>query len=61
MDQQLIDTIDQWTKEEKRVTRTMIFQKALEINPDFFGGQDNNPKLMKRMKKLVLLHVFEIV
>ena len=51
LDQQLMDTIDQWAKEETRVPRTMIFRKALEINPDLFSGQDDNINLMKRMNK----------
>lgn len=38
VDKELLKWLEDLWKNEKRVTRTMIFRKALEINPELYGG-----------------------
>ena len=43
MEKELMEWLEKVWSEDKRVSRTMIFRKALEINPEFRGGaQDPN-------------------
>ncbi len=45
LEEKLAEWIDKLQEEEKRITRAMIFRKALELDPDFQGGD------MKRLKQ----------
>lgn len=45
LEKELAQWIYKLEDEEKRITRTMIFRKALELNPDFHGGD------IKKLKK----------
>ena len=38
VEKQLLEWLEKLWENEKRVTRTMIFRKVLEINPKFKGG-----------------------
>jgi hypothetical protein len=48
--QKVMETVEQWIEQDKRVTRTMIFRRALEIDPNFMGGI-NDPQCLTKMKK----------
>jgi hypothetical protein len=50
LEMQLNELIEKWIKDERRITRTMIFRAALEIDPLFMGGVESGD-LMSKLKK----------
>jgi hypothetical protein len=50
LEEKLMAIIMKWIEDERRITRTMIFRQALEIDPLFMGGIES-PDLMKRLRK----------
>ena len=42
--------LDEQFKNERRITRTMIFRKVMEIDPNFCGGV-NDPELLNKLKR----------
>lgn len=50
METELYSYVKTLWNEKKRVTRLIIFRKAIEIHPLFKGGRKNNPKFFSCMK-----------
>ena len=47
VEKELMVWLEQLWKDERRVSRTMVIRKALEINPEFKGGKNSNQFLSK--------------
>jgi len=50
LEMQLNELIEKWIKDERRITRTMIFRAALKIDPSFMGGVGSDD-LMTKLKR----------